>query len=293
MRRRRRIPLTILFAVPALALILTFVIYPLGANLYLSFFSFRAGNAAMTPVGLDNFRRLLDDPIIVRALWNNTLYALVSIVFQVGGGLVVAAWVTQLLGPKLGAVIRSIYFLPAVISITVIALLFTFIYDSRNGLLNGLLGLIGLEQYQTAWLADIDTAMGSVIAVSQWQSVGYIMMLYIVVLQQIPQELYEAAALDGAGRLQSFFSITVPQAREMIFVAMILTVSGAYTVFNEPYILTRGGPGNQTQTLATYMYNQGFFQNQMGYASAIATLIFVITLVLSVTQLAAFRTGKD
>lgn len=290
---RRRVSLNLLFALPAIAMVLTFVIYPLGANLYLSFFSFRAGNAPMDPVGWSNYARLLDDPIILKALWNNTLYAIVSILFQVGGGLVVAAWITQLLGARLGAIVRSIYFLPAVISITVIALLFTFIYDARNGLLNGFLELVGLERFQAAWLADLDTAMGAVIAVSQWQSVGYIMMLYIVVLQQIPQELYEAAALDGAGRVRSFFSVTVPQAKEMIFVAMILTVSGAYTVFNEPYILTRGGPGNETQTLATYMYNQGFFQNQMGYASTIATLIFVITLILSIVQLLAFRTGKD
>lgn len=290
---QRRISMNLLFAVPAVAIVLIFVIYPLGANLYFSFFSFRSGSAPLRPVGLTNYVHLLNDPIIVKALWNNTLYALVSIVFQVGLGLVVAAWITQLLGPRLGAVVRSIYFLPAVISITVIALLFTFIYDARNGLLNSLLEAVGLGHLQTAWLANLDTAMGSVIAVSQWQSVGYIMMLYIVSLQQIPQELYEAAALDGAGRVRSFFAVTVPQAKEMIFVAMILTVSGAYTVFNEPYILTRGGPGNETQTLATYMYNQGFFQNQMGYAATIATLIFVITLILSVVQLVAFRTGKE
>lgn len=290
---QRRISMNLLFAVPAVAIVLIFVIYPLGANLYFSFFSFRSGSAPLRPVGLTNYVHLLNDPIIVKALWNNTLYALVSIVFQVGLGLVVAAWITQLLGPRLGAVVRSIYFLPAVISITVIALLFTFIYDARNGLLNSLLEAVGLGHLQTAWLANLDTAMGSVIAVSQWQSVGYIMMLYIVSLQQIPQELYEAAALDGAGRVRTFFAVTVPQAKEMIFVAMILTVSGAYTVFNEPYILTRGGPGNETQTLATYMYNQGFFQNQMGYAATIATLIFVITLILSVVQLVAFRTGKE
>lgn len=290
---QRRISLNLLFAAPAVAIILIFVIYPLGANLYFSFFSFRSGSAPLRPVGWTNYAHLVSDPIIVKALWNNTLYALVSIVFQVGLGLVVAAWITQLLGARLGAVIRSIYFLPAVISITVIALLFTFIYDARNGLLNSLLELIGLRSLKTAWLANLDTAMGSVIAVSQWQSVGYIMMLYIVSLQQIPPELYEAAAIDGAGRVRTFFAVTVPQAKEMIFVAMILTVSGAYTVFNEPYILTRGGPGNETQTLATYMYNQGFFQNQMGYAATIATLIFAITLILSVVQLAAFRTGKE
>lgn len=285
--------LNVLYVVPALALIGLFVYYPLAANVGFSFFRFSAGSGDMQFVGLENFTRLFADPVIRSALGNNTLYAIVSILFQVIGGLVVAAWLTHLLGPRMGAFLRSVYFVPAVISMTVIALLFTFVFDARGGLLNAFLELIGLGGLQTAWLANVDTAMGAVISVSQWQSIGYVCMLYVVALQQIPAELYEAASLDGAGRIRQFWHVTVPQAKEMIFVAMILTVSGAFTVFNEPYILTRGGPGNTTQVLATYMYNQGFFQNQMGYASAIATLIFVITLVLSVIQLVSFRTGKD
>lgn len=284
---------TVLYVVPALALIGLFVYYPLVANVGFSFFRFSAGSGDMQFVGFDNFGRLFSDPVIGTALGNNTLYAVVSIVFQVGGGLVIAAWLTHLLGPRMGGFLRSVYFIPAVISMTVIALLFTFVFDARGGLLNAFLEAIGLGGLQTAWLANVDTAMGAVISVSQWQSIGYVCMLYVVALQQIPVELYEAASLDGAGRIRQFWHVTVPQAKEMIFVAMILTVSGAFTVFNEPYILTRGGPGNTTQVLATYMYNQGFFQNQMGYASAIATLIFVITLVLSVIQLVSFRTGKD
>lgn len=283
----------VLYIAPALAIIGLFVYYPLAANVGFSFFRFSAGSGDMQFVGLENFTRLFTDPVIATALGNNTLYAVVSIVFQVIGGLVVAAWLTHLLGPRMGAFLRSVYFIPAVISMTVIALLFTFVFDARGGLLNAFLELIGLGGLQTAWLANVDTAMGAVISVSQWQSIGYVCMLYVVALQQIPVELYEAASLDGAGRVRQFWHVTVPQAKEMIFVAMILTVSGAFTVFNEPYILTRGGPGNTTQVLATYMYNQGFFQNQMGYASAIATLIFVITLVLSIIQLVSFRTGKD
>jgi raffinose/stachyose/melibiose transport system permease protein len=283
----------VLYVVPALTLIGLFVYYPLAANVGFSFFRFSAGSGDMQFVGLENFTRLFTDPVIATALSNNTLYAVVSILFQVIGGLVVAAWLTHLLGPRMGAFLRSVYFIPAVISMTVIALLFTFVFDARGGLLNAFLELIGLSSLQTAWLANVDTAMGAVISVSQWQSIGYVCMLYVVALQQIPVELYEAASLDGAGRVRQFWHVTVPQSKEMIFVAMILTVSGAFTVFNEPYILTRGGPGNTTQVLATYMYNQGFFQNQMGYASAIATLIFVITLVLSVIQLVSFRTGKD
>lgn len=292
MRTRKHRMVSAIYVLPAFALIGLFVYYPLIANVGFGFFRFRAAGE-MTFVGFENFARLFRDPIIVTALTNNTVYAVVSVILQVGFGLVVAAWVTQLLGPRMGAFLRSVYFVPAVISMTVIALLFTFVFDARHGILNAFLGLIGLENLQTAWLADVDTAMGAVISVSQWQSIGYIVMLYVVALQQIPTELYEAASLDGAGRVRQFFAVTVPQTKEMIFVAMVLTVSGAFTVFNEPYILTGGGPGNTTHTLATYMYNQGFFQNQMGYASAIASLIFLITLVLSIVQIASFRTGKD
>ncbi|QPZ38224.1 carbohydrate ABC transporter permease [Paramicrobacterium chengjingii] len=293
MRPRTRALGNALYVLPALALIGLFVYYPLAANLYYSFFSFSAGAGEMKPVGFDNIVRLVSDPIIAQSLLHNVVYAVVSIVLQVGGSLVVAAWLTHLLGPRLGSILRSIYFLPAVISITVIALMFTFVYNARGGLLNGVLELVGLEGLQTGWLANVDTALGSVIAVSQWQSVGYVCMLYVVALQQIPIEYYEAAALDGAGRVRQFFSITVPQSKEMIFVALILTITGAFTVFNEPFILTRGGPGNASQVLATYMYNQGFFQNQMGYASAIATFIFVITLIISIVQMLSFRSGKE
>lgn len=292
MRTTQRRLVGALYLLPALALLALFVYYPLVANIGFGFFRFR-GSGPMEFVGGENFLRLFEDPIILRALGNNLLYAIVSIVFQVVIALVIAAWLTRLLRPRLSAFLRSLFFLPAVISMTVIALLFTFVYDGRHGLLNGVLDMIGLGMFQTSWLSNVDTALGAVIGVSQWQSIGYITMLYVVALQQIPEEYYEAASLDGAGRIRQFFSVTVPQAKEMIFVAMILTVTGAFTVFNEPYILTGGGPGNTTQTLATYMYNQGFFQNQMGYASAIASLIFIITLVLSLVQMLSFRTGKD
>lgn len=291
MRSTSRRLVNAIYLLPALALIGLFVYYPLVANVSFGFFRFNAAGSTMEFVGLDNYLRLFRDPIIATALGNNLFYAVVSIVLQVGGGLVVAAWLTHLLGPRMGGFLRSVYFVPAVISMTVIALLFTFIYDARNGLLNSVLGFFGVEGH--AWLGDAGTAMGSVIAVSQWQSIGYVTMLYVVSLQQIPTELYEAASLDGAGRIRQFFAITVPQSREMIFVAMILTVSGAFTVFNEPYIMTGGGPGNSTQVLATYMYNQGFFQGQMGYASSIASLIFVITLVVSIIQMVVLRTGKE
>ena len=129
---------------------------------------------------------------------------------------------------------------------------------------------------------------------SQWQSTGYIMMLFIVAMQKIPRELYEAAEIDGAGSVLQFLHVTVPQVRETIFVNILITISGSMLVFNEPYILTKGGgPGISSITLAVHMYQEGFMKNNMGYASALAVLIFVITAVVSIIQIVISRTGKD
>ncbi len=282
-----------LFLLPALVFLGVFILYPLAANVGFSFSEFTLGSAEKTYVGLDNYRQLVADPIVRTALTNNVLYAVVSILLQVILAHALAATVLVVLPPRLAVAARSFFFLPVLLSMTVVAILFTFIYDASDGLLNGLLQAVGLGKFMHPWLGDTATAIFAVISVSQWQSIGYTMLLFIVSMQNIPTDLYEAAALDGAGLLRQYVSITLPQTREMIFVVMVLTVSGSFTVFAEPYILTGGGPGNSSQVLATYMYRVGFFQNEMGYASALATLIFIITLVLSVAQATFFRTGKE
>jgi raffinose/stachyose/melibiose transport system permease protein len=119
------------------------------------------------------------------------------------------------------------------------------------------------------------------------------MMLFIVSIQSIPKELYEAAEIDGAGKIRKFIFVTVPQVREMFFVATLITLTGAFTVFNEPYILTGGGPGNASEVLGTLLYNSAFFKDEMGYASAIATVILLLTLLVSLVQMKLFKTGKD
>ncbi|MPN62145.1 Lactose transport system permease protein LacF [bioreactor metagenome] len=121
---------------------------------------------------------------------------------------------------------------------------------------------------------------------------GYTIMLYIVAIQKIPAEMYEAAEIDGANRVQRFFAVTMPQVREMLFVTMVTTVSGAFLVFNDVYILTKGGPGNSSVTLAVYMYNMAFTQDRMGYASSIAILMLIICLLLALIQKQGLRSGE-
>ena len=292
-REKKRNLQALAFAVPAILILGIFVYFPLIENFIYSFQSFTLSSATKEWVGVDNYRHLFSDKIILVSLKNNILYAVISIVIQVGFGLVLAAVLEDIAFHKFAPALRSIYFIPTVISMTVVCLLFDFVYNPQMGLLNSFLELVGLDGFTRVWLGSKKTAMYAVIAVSQWQSTGYVAMLFIVAIQKIPRDLYEAAEVDGAGKLKRFFYITVPQVRQMFFVTMILTVVGAFTVFNEPYILTGGGPGTATMVLSLHMYQTGFVKNNMGYASTIAMLIFVITAILSSVQFASFGTEKE
>ncbi len=219
--RKRFIPY--LFLAPALIFLL-FVYIPIIENVFFSLFEWSSFQPEKTFIGLKNYIDLFHDPVFFTALRNNVLYAVISLICQVGGGLILAAVLEDRLVRKWSPFFRTVFFLPVVISMTVIALLFDFIYNPEIGLLNQLLEAVGLDELTRAWLGDENTAMLSVIFVSQWQSVGYIAMLYIVSIQSIPAELYESAQLDGAGKIQQFFHITVPQTKEMSFVAVVMTL---------------------------------------------------------------------
>lgn len=280
------------YILPCLIVLGLFVYYPLIMNVVYSFHSFTLSSAERDFVGLANFRKLFSDPIILTSIKNNILYAVISVIIQVGFALVLAAVLEDRVFQKLSPFFRTTFFIPTLLSMTVVCLLFEFIYNPQMGLLNSFLELIGLSDLTNIWLGKSSVAMYAVIAVSQWQSTGYVTMLFIVAIQKIPRDIYEAAEMDGAGKIRQFIHITVPQVRQMMFVTMVITVSGAFTVFNEPYILTGGGSGTSTMTLALHMYQTGVVKNDMGYASAIAMLIFVITALLSSIQFFAIG-GKE
>lgn len=291
--KKKRCIEAFIFVVPSILMLGLFVYYPLIKNILYSFQSFTLSSVSKEWVGFSNYMELFSDKVILTCLKNNLLYAVISIIIQVGLGLVIAAILEDVAFRKLSPSLRTIYFLPTVISMTVVCLLFEFVYNPQIGLLNSFLEMIGFENLTRIWLGSKKTAMYAVIAVSQWQSIGYVTMLFIVAIQKIPKDLYESAEIDGAGKIKRFIYITVPQVRQMFLVTMILTVVGAFTVFNEPYILTGGGPGTATMTLALHMYQTGFVKNNMGYASTIAMLIFIITAVLSSIQFFSYGTEKE
>jgi raffinose/stachyose/melibiose transport system permease protein len=280
---------TWVWVLPAVILLVVFVYYPIVDNIRLSLFSWSAFSAKPTFVGLDNYRTAAADPVFWRSLLNNTLFAVTSLVFQVGFSLVLAAVLEEFVHQRLRGILRTIYFIPAVISITVSGILFSFIYNPQIGLLNSALSAVGLDSWTHAWLGEQGTAMWSIIAMSQWQSFGYTAVLFVVAIQRVPREFYEAAKVDGAGPVRSFFTVTVPLVREMTTLIIILTISGAFLVFNEVMVMTAGGPSNTSQVLGTWLYRNAFMNDDMGYAAAIATVIFVITFVIAAAQLAVSR----
>lgn len=277
---------TLVWVAPAVALLVVFVYYPIVENVRLSFFSWSAFSPSPIFVGLENYRAAFDDDVFWRALFNNVAYAVVSLIVQVGFALVLAAVLEEFVHQRLRGILRTIYFIPATISITVAGILFSFLYNPQFGLVNRVLTAIGLESWTHAWLGEKSTAIWSIIAMSQWQSIGYTAVLFVVAIQRIPREFYEAVRVDGAGPVRAFFTVTVPMVREMTTLLIILTVSGAFLVFNEVMVMTAGGPDNSSQVLNTWLYRNAFFEDDMGYAATIATVIFVITFVVAVVQLA-------
>ncbi|MFT4232810.1 MAG: sugar ABC transporter permease [Leucobacter sp.] len=275
----------LLWLAPAILILIAFVYVPLVQNFGFAVSEWDIYSGTNEFVGMKNFERLVDDPVFWRSLGNNLLYAIVSIVFQVGGALAIAGLVESVRNRRARNWLRTVYFIPSAISITVSGLLFYFIYEPNIGMLNSFLGSIGLDALAQPWLGQESTAMMSIIAMSQWQGFGYSALLFTVAIQRIPSELYEAAQIDGIGGVRRFFTITVPLVREMTGLMMIVTISGAFQVFNEVMVMTTGGPNNSTQVLGTWLYRNGFVRNDFGYAAAIAVVIFVLSLVIGLAQL--------
>ena len=274
-------------------IIALFIYYPVLRNVYSGFFSWNPFSSDMDLIGFDNYTRLIDDGIFNVALKNTLLHAGISLVFQVFGGLILAAILEDTLFRRVSAILRTVYFIPVVISVSIIGLLFSFIYNPQIGLLNKLLEIIGLGRYATGWLGNDETAIYAVIAMSQWQGIGYVTMLFIVAVQKIPQDLYEAAKIDGSNKIQTFFHITVPSVKEMMFVTSVFVISQSFLTFADVFVLTGGGPANSSQVLSTFLYQKAFVDNEMGYASAIANIILAIAFTLYLLQTKIFRTGRE
>jgi len=267
-----------LMVLPYLLHIAVFLGYPLAFAFVLIFHRWNI-YTPMKWVGLGNIKLLLTDPLIWRALVNTLYFLLIHIPLQ----LVIALGLAQLLNQKIRgrAFFRASYFMPVVVSGVVVTILWQQLYATETGLINLLLQRFGLPGI--GWLTDRRYAMPAIAIMATWKNVGLYVVLFLVGLQAIPAELYEAAELDGASAWQKFRLITVPMINPTIMLVLVLSTIGGFSLFIEPYVMTGGGPANSTLSGILYLYKQAFFFSKMGYATTIgffwAMIIFMVVLV--------------
>ncbi|MFT4029414.1 MAG: sugar ABC transporter permease [Protaetiibacter sp.] len=274
------------FAAAGLLIYAVVVIYPdiVGALSAFTDWSGVSGEASF--VGLENFARLLREPGAIGALINTLIIAACVTVLQTGLGLLLAVALNRPL--KTGAVLRGLFFLPVLLPPVVVAFLWQFLL-TPSGPVNQLLRGIGLSALAQNWLANAGTALAGVILVIIWQNVGTTMVVYLAGLQSVPDELYEAAAIDGASAPRRFFSVTFPMLAPATTIAVSVTLISSLKVFDQVFAMTGGGPGYATQTISLLMYKSAFVSSEYGYSTAIALVLTAIILVLAAVQLGALR----
>ena len=268
-----------LFLLPALILFLLFVIYPIFRSIYFSLFDWNGLGPAVDFVGLQNFKDILNDQVFLKALRN----VLLIIVFSVGVQLPLALALAVMVGRDLPGrgMFRTIFFMPYVLSEINVAIMWMLLYnpDPDRGLLNAI--VVALGSGPIGWLSDTSLVLVSIFIALTWKYFGFHMLLYLAGLQNIPQELEEAARIDGANSFQNFFYITLPLLGSTIRTSVYLSVLGSIQQFILVWIMTKGGPVNASETLATYMYRFGFVRFQLGYGSAVAIYMFLFCLIFS------------
>jgi raffinose/stachyose/melibiose transport system permease protein len=280
--RRAQDYLTIaLFLLPAVILFVLFLIYPIFRSVYYSLFNWNGLGPATKFIGLNNFKLILTDQVFLKAIGNCLIIVVFSLAIQLPLALMLAIMVGRELPGR--AFFRAIFFMPYVISevITAIIWIGMFSPDPENGFINALLVLIPGVHPQN-FLGDVNQVMACVFIVLTWKYFGLHMLLFMAGLQNIPRELEEAAMIDGANRWQSVWYVTVPLLGTTIRTTTYLSVLGSLTQFNLVWIMTRGGPVNASEMMATYMYRYAFIRFQLGYGSAVALVMLVFCLIFSI-----------
>jgi len=282
------------FLAPALVLIGVFFFVPVAASFLLSvtdFDIYAVGDIANARfVGARNYTALMSNPLFWTALQNTFYFALVggplTVAVSLGAALLVNAKIV-----RYKSVFRTLYFVPFVTTLVAVAIVWRYLYHPQYGLLNYALSAFGVAPVN--WLGDPNWAMPAIILLAVWKNFGYNMLIFIAGLQSIPEELYEAASIDGAGPVRKFWHVSLPMLAPTFFFVGVVTMIGYFQLFAEPYVMTQGGPLRATTSLVLMMYEEGFRWWRMGTAAAIAFILFVLILAWTLLQLwVERRTGK-
>lgn len=279
-----------IFLTPAIIFLVVFTVVPLLFGIYISFFRW---NMLVPPsqakfIGLENFRYiLLQDERFIPSLLSTFYFTIGDVILTAVIALLVAVALNS--NRRFRVFLRTIYFSPVITPLVAVSIVWSYIYHPNYGLLNELLSWVKLPPQQ--WLTSITAAMPSVIAMSVWKRLGYYMLIFLAGLQAVPQELFEAATVDGASKTTMFRRITLPLIKPTIlFVLVVLTIE-ALQVFTQIYIMTQGGPVDATRVTVLYMYDTAFTYLRMGRASAMAFILFIIVLIVTFVQVRLMREG--
>lgn len=276
-----------LFLLPGFVLFAVTVVYPIVQAVQMSLYDWKIiGSTTSEFLGLENYARALSDEHFWLSFGNTVFYLVATIPPQIILGLIIALLLHA--RSPIRPLLRVLYYLPVVTSWVVVSLLFRFLFADQ-GLINWGLGATGLTSGDTSWLADRWTGMLAISALGVWKGIGWSMMIFLAALQGVPQSLLEAATVDGAGPWQRFRAVTLPAIRSAVGFVTIMLVIGAFNVFISVYLMTGGGPAGRTDVLLTYMYQLAFGDLEFGYGAAIAVILTLVVLALSLVQLRVFR----
>jgi multiple sugar transport system permease protein len=273
------------FLAPGLLLFAVYRLYPLLEGLHLSFTNARLGRLTQQWVGLANYTRLTEDGRFGVSLWNTAFYTVASTLPILAVPLVLALALNR---GRLRGLLRSVFFFPFTLSVVTVGLAWLWLLDPVVGPFNYYLRALGVPA--RSWLADPHTAMWAIIGTTVWWVTGYYLVIYLAGLQDIPRDLYEAAALDGASAWRAFWAITLPLLRPVLLFVVVTHVIGSFQIFGQVFVMTSGGPGDATRTVVQHLYETAF-QNffQFGAASAMAWVLFAVILAFSVLQFRLLR----
>jgi multiple sugar transport system permease protein len=286
-REMRREWTAYLFLSPGLVIFFVFVLFSIIFSLYLSFHEWNILDVRKPYVGFDNYRRLIHDDRFGRAVINTAYFTFASIPLTMALGLGVAILLNQQIRAR--GLFRTMYYLPVITPFVVASIIWKWIYNADYGFLNYYLQQTGIVDHPILWLSDKDLAMPAVIAMNVWKGIGFDMVVYLAGLQAIPEELYEAAKVDGASAWQRFWRVTLPLLSPTTIFLIVIGVINSFQVFTQIFVMTNGGPVDRTTTVVYYMYLTAFKFFEMGYATAIAYALFAMIFVFTLLQLRFYR----
>jgi multiple sugar transport system permease protein len=261
--------------------IAVFTLAPIVASILISFLKW---DIISTPqwVGLANYDRLVHDTAVVHSFWVTIRLAVLIVVLQLVLGLGLALLVQQRASTWLRGLFRTAFFLPLLVSAASISIVFTYLFDDHFGVVNYYLQRVGLPE--VPWLGSSAGATATIVAVAVWQQLGFVFVLFVAALTSLPKDVLEASAMDGAGPVRNFFSIKLPLISPTIFFAGVIGIINAMQIFDQPYVMTKGGPGDSTTTAVILIYQSAFQNLDFGYGSAISVVLFILLMAVTAMQ---------